>query len=693
MITRVWENREWVFSGIGILLITVTMTIIKKGCHVVNMKRKEKQADKQGKGARHEEKYGETYEMRISGGNNNTQIGTIGTLNVINHPSEDKSAILARAMEKAIHDAEFGIRHIEENYIKTENYREAEKQLEENNILILTGYPLMGKTEMAFALLYKFRYQFTIFSLEGVDELMEYLKIADDKEELFFIDDLLGQSIYRDSAEKTKRLREVIDNVLKSGGKKKLILTVRETILKDFLQQNADIKKLLDLNGVPMIDVNFHSGERKVDYISESMKRAKTGTDLKLDKEKVEFLCEKESLKTIAESICFTPLAVNRLLRPQKDISLEKYKKQFQSYMTDADFIWKKELDALGEYCRLYLYIIYSLTDKMVKLEIADRCFRALIEEDKNCEFSTQEAVESMNGVLINVQNEKGIQSIGLFHPTLNEYIGEHIPDNLALRIVEHACYLDQLNRLEKFAKELIKKKLFCPHEFFTYGLVADEEDTFHAMMQETKPIIYGKYLLKYNIRDKGLEDIIIKIAKCMLQGNYFSLMKHEDIVVSFFLSDFYDMGIYLNDPQSFQKLLSICSRKNMSQLLEKRGYYKNEFIDYRELAKKEPDVAEIVYRSLEEEAESAVIQELEEWLDDYLQKEDYEGMSEDEIIEQIGTDIWSSDNLAGVASQAFDAAAEEGRIKYCEYDVDDILGNALQNQLYDLILEKIEET
>lgn len=683
MMRWVWDNREWVFSGIGILLITTVVTIIKICCHRVKPKQAERSAA--------DEKHLETYDMKISGGNNNIQIGTIGSINVTNHPSEDKSVILTRTMEKALHDAEFSIRNMEESYIKTENYRQAEKQLEENNILILTGYPLMGKTETAFSLLSKFRHQFTIFSLEGVDELLEYLEKADDKTELFFIDDLLGQSVYEYSAGKAKCFKKLIDIMLKSSGKKKLILTVRETILKDFFQQNPDIETLLDLNSVPIINVNFQSSEIRTEFIKESLERTGTNNELGLDKDKAEFLCEKESLKLITESICFTPLAINRLLKPQKDISLEEYKKQFHRYMTDADFIWRKELDALNEYSRLYLYIIYSLTDKMVKKDIADQCFRTLVKENLNCKFSMQECVESMKGVLVNIQEQKGSQSIGLIHPSLNEYIEKHIPDKQALGIAGHACYLDQLERLEKYAENLIEQKLHCPYEFLSLGLVAEEENTFHALFQETKPIKYAKYLLKYNIRDKSLENEIIMIADLLLYENHFTLMKYEDIVVPFFLSDFYDMGNLLNRPHCFQTLLEISSRENMCRLFEKTGYYKNGFIDYRELAEKEPYVAGIVRQVLEGEAESAVIQEAEKLLDDW-EMGDYEEMSVEDAIEQIAFDLLENASFADTASRAFDEAAKRSRITHCECDVNDIIDGVVQNQLYDLIQEKIEE-
>lgn len=683
MIKWVCNNKEWVFSGIGILFITTIAVIIKKFYNWVKDKKTKKKIPN--------DKCAETYDMKISGGNNNFQIETNGEINITYNRSEDKSAILTQTMEKALQDAEFGIRHIEKSYIKTENYRQAEKQLEENEILILTGYPLMGKTETAFSLLYKFRPQFTIFSLQGVDELLEYLKKANDEMELFFIDDLLGQSVYEYSTGKTKCLKELVDIVLKSSGKKKLILTVRETILKDFFQQNPDIKMLLDLRGVKIVNVNFSSSEIRAEFINESLQKAGTGNELSLDRDKARFLCEKESLKIITESICFTPLAVMRLLKPQKDISLEAYKKQFYSYMTDSDFIWKKELDALNEDSRLYLYIIYSLSDKMIKKEIADRCFWELVKEEYNCKFSMQECVESMKDVLVNIQEQESDQSIGLIHPTLNEYIENHIPDCHALKIVYHACYLDQLERLEKYAKNLIEQKLRCPCEFFSLNLVVDEEDTFHTLMQETKPIIYAKYLLKYNIRDKSLENEIIKIADCLLKANFILLTKYEDIVVPFFLSDFYDMRILLNIPYYFQILLKISGRKNMSLLLEKKGYYKKGFIDYKELVEKEPDVAEIVRRGLESEAESAVIQEAEELLDTW-DMEEYEETSEDDIIEQIASDILDNASFEDIASQAFDEAAKKSRIIHCEYEVDDIINEVLQNYLYDMIQEKVEE-
>lgn len=629
------------------------------------------------------------HDMKMYGGTNNTQIGKVDSIHIMNQYYEDRSVILKRTMEKANHRAEVDTQRIEEDFIKTGNYRTAEKQLKENDILILTGYPMMGKTETALALLYEFSDEFAIFSLEKVDELLEHLDNMDCNKELFFLDDLLGQLKYEISPTEVKSLRRLIDIVLRSKGEKKLILTVRETILSDFFQQYPDIKMLLELNGVLPININFHSSELRIEYIKGSLDRAKTDNGLSLDSEKVAFLCEKESLKIITESICFNPLVINRLWKPQKNISLEEYKEQFYYYMTDAEFIWKKELGALNEYSLLYLYTIYSLTDKKVKKEIVDQCFMALIKNDLNYKLSMQEVVDRMNGVLVNIQDQKDSPTIGLFHPSLNQYIEKYILDNLAMRIVGHACYLDQLERLEKYAKDTIKQKLLRPREFFTYGLLANEEETFHALFMETKPIIYAKYLLKYNIRNKSLEMEILKIAGLILQTPYFSLMRYEDIVVPFFLSDFYDTGIYLDNPTCFQTLLNISGRENMCRLLEKKGYYTNGYIDYRKLSEKDLEVADIIRRCLEGEAASVIIQATEELVDDCLSEKEE---NEEIIVEDVIDELLDYDSPADAASHAINEALERSKIINFEYEADEIVLDVLQNQLYDMIQEKIDE-
>lgn len=657
MIEYIVDNKDWIFSGIGILLITTAVAILKK-CY-----------DRLSKG------------KKIPNGNSTVTNGTI----VASSEIDPTQAMLKRTILKAHNDAENGIQGIEESYIKTENYWRAEKQLKEKNILILTGYPMMGKTVTAFALLNEFHNQFSIYSLEGVDELLVYLENHDDEKELFFIDDLLGQRVNDYPPAKVKCLRKLIDIVIKSNGKKKLILAVRDTILKDFFQQNPYIEKILALHSVPIIDVNYHSSEIRIEYIKESLEK----TGIGLDEDKAKFLCEKESLNILTESICFTPFVVNWLLKPQKEITLEEYKKQFYSCMTEADFIWEEELDALNRYSLLYLYTIYSLTDKMVKKKIVDKCFRKLVEGKIDYTFNIYEIVASMKGILVNIQGQKNDESIGLIHPTLSEYIDKHIPDNLALEMAGHACYLDQFERLEKYAENLIQQKLKCPKEFFALSLVAEEENTFNALFQETKTIKYAKYLLKYDIRDKNLEYEILNVAVDLFKQNNIYLKRYENVVVPFFLFDFYDMGIFLNNTNFFLTLLGISSSENISRLLEKRGYYKKGVIDYRELVKQDPDIADIVRRGLEEEAESAVIQEAEELLDSYcLESFDCKGDIH-EIIEQIASDILSS----AVASQAFETAAKTSRIIHCDCDGDEIVARVLEEQpLYDMILEKVEQ-
>lgn len=92
MIKWVYDNKDWVFSGIGILLITTVAAIIKKYCHRRKMKWTEESSV--------------TNNMTILGGSNNKQIGSIGSVNIVNQSHEEPQVIQKQTINNTIYDAE-----------------------------------------------------------------------------------------------------------------------------------------------------------------------------------------------------------------------------------------------------------------------------------------------------------------------------------------------------------------------------------------------------------------------------------------------------------------------------------------------------------------------------------------------------------------------------------------------------------
>lgn len=132
--------------------------------------------------------------------------------------------------------SESTIREIEENaykYAITENHRKGLKILEENNVVIMTGEPGIGKTTLAdnLALYYTAKgYEFCDIE-ENISEAESIFREREKKNILFYCDDFLGSNLY--DAINNKRDSHIVKfiNRVRKDDSKKFILTSRTNIL------------------------------------------------------------------------------------------------------------------------------------------------------------------------------------------------------------------------------------------------------------------------------------------------------------------------------------------------------------------------------------------------------------------------------------------------------------------------------
>lgn len=163
--------------------------------------------------------------------------------------------------------SESTIRDIEENsykYAITENHKKGLRILDENNVIILTGEPGIGKTTLAdnLALFYTAKgYEFCDIE-ENISEAENLFREREKKKILFYCDDFLGSNLY--DAINNKRdshIVKFINRVCKDKSKK-FILTSRTNILNKAYSlshrfQNGNIRNnefLLRVENLTKID-------------------------------------------------------------------------------------------------------------------------------------------------------------------------------------------------------------------------------------------------------------------------------------------------------------------------------------------------------------------------------------------------------------------------------------------------------
>ncbi|NOQ26667.1 MAG: hypothetical protein GQ564_15010 [Bacteroidales bacterium] len=120
-----------------------------------------------------------------------------------------------------------------EKYVVTENHLKGFEILKENNVIIITGDPGIGKTTLANNLaLYYVANEFEFCDIEeSISEAEDLLREREKKKIIFYCDDFLGSNMY--DAISNKRDSHIVKfiNRIKRDNSKKFILTSRTNIL------------------------------------------------------------------------------------------------------------------------------------------------------------------------------------------------------------------------------------------------------------------------------------------------------------------------------------------------------------------------------------------------------------------------------------------------------------------------------
>lgn len=130
-------------------------------------------------------------------------------------------------------------------YVITKKLDEANKILQKEKLLLITGQPGIGKTTLADIILFKrAKDNYKIYKVESIREAEDVFAIEDEEKQLFYFDDFLGANYYEIvNANKTEsQLSSFVERV-RNAPNKYLILTTRTVILNHAIEKYEKISR------------------------------------------------------------------------------------------------------------------------------------------------------------------------------------------------------------------------------------------------------------------------------------------------------------------------------------------------------------------------------------------------------------------------------------------------------------------
>jgi len=367
-----------------------------------------------------------------------------------------------KVLEQVLHsnivnESRFKLEEIKEKikkFVPNPSVKEAQDILNNENFVVISGAPGVGKTTLADMLIYTYvaenEYEFFNIS-ENIQDAYSVYNLDPNVKQIFYYDDFLGETHLTKNEDSS--LITFINRINKSKNKK-LVLTTREYILQQSKLLYEKIEKF-DFKKC-IIDLKSYTKKIKADILYSHLYFSE------LPQEYIEALLIDHRYFSIIEHPNYNPRIIETMtkLKIHKNISAQDYHSEFIKNLNNPSEIWKHAFEnQLDNKTRSVLFSIASLggsyweTDykQIVKEFSKTICFKFYSENFTNLDFS--KCLKILEGDFINT-NPYGIS---FCNPSITDFLENYIVDNnIVSEFIEIADTIDQFIWIEA---SLINKK------------------------------------------------------------------------------------------------------------------------------------------------------------------------------------------------------------------------------------------
>lgn len=461
-------------------------------------------------------------------------------------------------------------------YVITQNHSKALQILEENNVVILTGEPGIGKTTLAdnIALYYTAQnYEFCDIE-ENISEAENIFRESEEKKIIFYCDDFLG-SIYYDAVN-NKRDSHIVKfiNRVRKDNSKKFILTSRTSILNkafslSHIFQNHDVRDnefLLKVENLTTVD----KAKILYNHIYHS----------NLHSEYIDKVYENKRYREIIRHRNFNPRIIDFITDSKRvgEVTPNKYWEYVIKSLDEPQYIWADYFQTQTDDCVRALTYLTVFNNGKISEKTLRRAYNTFLNihpinfgdhSDKNFDSIRRLASRSLlNRVQVAENNFEYI----LFNPSIADFVlSTYSSDNeLIINILKSLETESSLeffrtisrNRLIKENSEIIHETL-C--EYFIQKKI-NEKDwdflislTYHDFLNDKRSGKINQFLNALATADSPSGNLLYELLAIL---EYFN-----DIDILTDINDYSFLNGFINDDldeDSLKLLLNFIDRFNI---------------------------------------------------------------------------------------------------------------------------------
>lgn len=446
-------------------------------------------------------------------------------------------------------------------YVKNDSLKQAFEILNNNQFIVISGIPGIGKTTLAKLILWEYLQRgFEIIEIRKILEGEQILTEDSHKRQVYYYDDFLGENFLKfDVIEgRSNDLIQFI-NRIKNSKDKILIMTTREYILN----QAKEVYEKLDTTDLNIakhtLDLSTYSKRIRAQILYNHLFYSK------IPIEYVESIISNKAYKKIINHKNYSPRIIEQLTTKLNNIDASDYANQF-IYNLDYPFgIWAKAFNSqISQGSQYTLYLLLSISNPILLSDFKNALKYFYNNGTKNNElnfkpFDFKNYLKELENSFIKINvTDKNNHYVDFLNPSIKDFLLSFVRDDkdLVLLLIKSCLYFDQFIYTIRYLAvnfiedndviNLINSKILA--DFNTFS----NHQKIHQNQRETS-IVVSSLLKIHNLKfylektkDKTLNQFIIDEFKrvSLLHLNF----NQEKKYIEFYIDYEKELGLELVD-------------------------------------------------------------------------------------------------------------------------------------------------
>ncbi len=437
-------------------------------------------------------------------------------------------------------------------FVPTRVYRKALHKWSQNHVIVISGEPGVGKTTMAYLLALAYLQPDNLDGFVWANSINDvYARLEDEKKQVIIMDDFWGSIFhgYHSRRNDENRLDKLIRRIVES--KKRLILTTREYILQQGLQNHPALKETLEQYAL-ICTMEEYSDDEKASILFRHLYSSN------LEYEYVDYLYM--NCSWIVHHRNYNPRVLALFLdkEPGKDCSPQDYYEELRDYFDNPGIFWKSIFLDLSQEAQIVAMLLLISSTPMLLMDM-ECCYQKYIH---NC--SDQTMVKNLGDCIAELEKtmiksfyseEEEAILLKFSMPAVQDFIHTHIKENSerSIPLILRCCnFYNQLQFLLEHQSmhcsdrvvDLIVQQCILHYYDYDYSYmeydgswnwnvdISYERGYLHRFFHLLRCCKPERHPALYSFLETQIKDYCVNMGRGNLKAQYTDLHNLPDIIV-----------------------------------------------------------------------------------------------------------------------------------------------------------------